>query len=265
MPTIDTHCHVSPVWYEPVESLLFQLDRNGVDRAVMIQLNSQFNNEYQFDCVRRHPDRLASVVLVDATRADAGDTLARLVERGAVGVRLAPDTRSPGADPLALWRRAEALGIAVSSGGSAGAFAEPAFADVIAAVPGLPIVIEHMGSVSRPDGEDAPYAVRARVFALSRFPNVYLKVHGLGEFCRRARPFDPEPFDRATLPILDLALAAFGPSRMMWGSDYPPVSGREGYTNALNRTRAEVESRAPAGVAQVFGGTAERVFKLRGR
>jgi predicted TIM-barrel fold metal-dependent hydrolase len=26
---------------------------------------------------------------------------------------------------------------------------------------------------------------------------------------------------------------AFGASRIMWGSDFPPVAGREGYRNAL--------------------------------
>ena len=34
-------------------------------------------------------------------------------------------------------------------------------------------------------------------------------------------------------PLPDLALEAFGPDRMMWGSDYPPVSGREGYASSL--------------------------------
>ena len=28
-------------------------------------------------------------------------------------------------------------------------------------------------------------------------------------------------------------LEAFGPRRIMWGSDYPPVSSREGYLNSL--------------------------------
>ena len=37
MLTIDTHCHASPTWFEPVELLLFQMDRNDVDKAVFIQ------------------------------------------------------------------------------------------------------------------------------------------------------------------------------------------------------------------------------------
>ncbi len=39
MIIVDSHCHISPVWYEPVESLLFQMDRNDVAHAVLIQMN----------------------------------------------------------------------------------------------------------------------------------------------------------------------------------------------------------------------------------
>ncbi len=38
VPVVDAHCHVSPVWYEPVETLLFQMERNGVDTAILIQM-----------------------------------------------------------------------------------------------------------------------------------------------------------------------------------------------------------------------------------
>ena len=34
--------------------------------------------------------------------------------------------------------------------------------------------------------------------------------------------------------IVDMTLELFGSEKLMWGSDFPPVSNREGYTNALN-------------------------------
>src|SRR5438034_4920103 len=106
MSIVDSHCHVSPVWYEPVESLLHQMDRNGVEQAVLIQMMGQSNNAYQFECVRRFPGRFASVVIVATDRPDAAETLERLAGQGASGVRLGPLTRSPGDDPLAIWRAA---------------------------------------------------------------------------------------------------------------------------------------------------------------
>src|SRR5262249_25750706 len=119
MIVVDSHCHVSPVWYEPVESLLFQMERHEVAHAVLIQMQGQFDNAYQFQCVRRFPGRFAPVVLVDAARPDAVDALARLAEAGAAGVRLNATTRSPGDDPLAFWQAASDLGLAVSCAGTA--------------------------------------------------------------------------------------------------------------------------------------------------
>ena len=262
-PVIDTHAHVSPFWYEPVETLLYQMDRHDVDRAALIQYNGQFDNGYQAECVRRHPDRFYSVVGLDTTRPDAPATLAQLADQGAAGVRLRAEVRSPGDDPLAIWAAAGALGLPISIMGTAEQFVAADFVALVAALPNATLILEHLGSVNLPDGEDKPYPVRRKVFDLARFPNVTMKVPGLGEFCRRPLPIrQPFPLERDSLAILDLAVAAFGPDRLMWGSDFPPVCGREGYANAL----AWVRDAIPAAMhTAIFGGTAARVFGQRGR
>ncbi|HEX5417440.1 MAG TPA: amidohydrolase family protein [Chloroflexota bacterium] len=263
MPTADSHCHASDVWYEPIESLLSQMDRNGVDHAVLIQINGQTNNAYQAECLRRYPGRFASVVIVDTDREDAVDQLSRLAQAGASGVRFKPATRSPGADPLAIWRAAGRLGLGISCGGSAADFADDAFARVIESVPEARIVIEHLGSLSHPV-DAATEELRRKVFGLSRYPNTYIKIPGLGEFCRRAMPVkEPFPFEEPIPPLLDHAFEAFGPARMMWGSDYPPVSGREGYRRALNGARDQFAGRSEADRARIFGETALSVFPIR--
>jgi L-fuconolactonase len=263
MDIVDTHCHAALGWYEPIELLLEQMDRNDVAHAVLIQINGQADNRYQSECCRRYPDRLISVVIVDHTRPDAVATLERLVAEGARGVRLRPSHRSPGDDPLALWRAAERLGIAVSCGGGAADFAAADFAALFEALPTLPIIIEHLGSVNHPTGDAGEEERRRGVFGLSRYPNAFMKIHGLGEFCRRAMPVkEPFPFEEPIPPLLDEVYAAFGPERMMWGSDYPPVSGREGYRNALRLTMDQFSARSEADRAAIFGGTARRVFRL---
>jgi L-fuconolactonase len=55
---------------------------------------------------------------------------------------------------------------------------------------------------------------------------------------------------------------AFGPERLMWGSDSPVVGSREGYRNALNWTREIFARERAETVDLVFGGTAQRVFRL---
>ena len=62
-------------------------------------------------------------------------------------------------------------------------------------------------------------------------------------------PFVPIP------PLLDQFCDAFGPDRLMWGGDYPPVSIREEYANALRFDG----SAGPAGATpaeRIFGETA---------
>lgn len=265
MIIVDSHCHVSPSWYEPVETLLFQMERHGVSHAVLVQMQGQTNNDYQFACVRRYPGRFAPVVVVDTDRADAPETLQRLAERGASGVRLRATTRSPGDDPLAIWRAAGRLGLAVSCYGSSAEFAADAFAGLVASLPEVRIVIEHLGGHSRPDTDERERALRRQAFTLARFPNTYIKITGLGEFCRRALPVtEPFPFARPIPPLLQQACAAFGPQRMMWGSDYPPSGTREGYGNALRLPMEQFEDKSDEERALIFGGVARAVFPPRG-
>jgi L-fuconolactonase len=264
MVVVDTHCHASLDWYEPIETLLHEMDSNGVDHAVLVQINGQFDNAYQFECARRYPGRFANVVMVDTDRADAPHQLEQLAERGASGVRLRPTTRSPGDDPLAIWRTADRLGLTVSCGGDGAGFASAEFAETIQALPALRIVIEHLGSVSRRDPEATQQARRRAVFGLARFPNTCIKVTGLGEFCERAMPVPGGfPFVQPIPSLLEDAYAAFGPSRMMWGSDFPPVAGREGYRLALHLSRDQFAAKSDADREQIFGQTALAVFKLK--
>jgi len=74
---IDSHCHTADRWYEPIDTLLHQMDRHRVERAMLIQMLGQFDNGYQQDCAQRHPDRFVSVVGVDVARADAAAELER--------------------------------------------------------------------------------------------------------------------------------------------------------------------------------------------
>jgi L-fuconolactonase len=265
MIIVDSHCHVSPTWYEPVETLLFQMERHGVSHAVLIQMQGQTNNEYQFECMRRYPGRFAPVVVIDTDRADAAETLRRMAEQGASGVRLRATTRSPGDDPLAIWRVAGTLNLAVSCYGSNAEFASDGFAQLVQSLPDVTIVLEHLASVSRPDAGDAESALRLRAFALARFPTCFIKIPGLGEFCRRALPVtEPSPFEQPIPPYLQQAYDAFGPRRMMWGSDYPPVSAREGYGNALRGPMERFADKSEEDRALIFGGVARAVFPPRG-
>ncbi len=263
MPIVDSHCHASLAWFQPVESLVHEMDRNGVAHAILIQIRGQYDNSYQAECQQRFPGRFANVVGLDWEQADAPDRLAQLAGEGACGVRLRPWSRSPGDDPLAIWREADRLGLSISCLGADAEFASPDFLHIVEALPQLKIVMEHLAGIGTSFPTWKP-EVHDQVLALARYPNLYVKVPGLGEFCQRAMPVrEPFMFVEPIPALLPRFYDAFGPSRLMWGSDYPPAAGREGYQNALRLIQDRFADRSAADREAIFGGTALSVFPVR--
>ncbi len=155
MNIVDTHVHASRFCYAPVESLLYQMNVSRVERAVLIQIEGGYDNSYFFECARRFPGRYAPVVIVEPKRDDAVQALKLLVDQGAAGIRLRVGARSPGADPLALWRACNELKLPISCNGKESEFALDEFHKVVQTVPDAPVVIEHLAFVD-PD-EPPPY------------------------------------------------------------------------------------------------------------
>ncbi len=257
MQIIDTHCHAGLNWFEPLETLLFEMDRNGVDGAVLIQHGGTYDNQYLFDAAAKHPGRFKVVVLVDPEDADPCGTLEKLAAQGAAGIRLDPNARISGPDPLGLWKKAGELGLVVSSLGGVEGFASPEFKRLLDACPDTTIVIEHLAGVGI---AHPPYTLYESALECAVRPNAYIKVPGLGEICPRPPRLDPHFHFENVPPLFEMARDAFGVERMMWGSDFPPSAGREGYLNTLTGVRDHPAFAGPGDNEQVMGKTAAAVW-----
>ena len=102
------------------------------------------------------------------------------------------------------------------------------------------------------------------MLTLSGFSNTYIKVGGLSELCKRSQP-QLRPFYAAQKipPFVSMVYEAFGARRMMCGSNYPPVSQKEGYANALNYLREHLSGFCGAEESEwIMGKTAQSVFKF---
>jgi L-fuconolactonase len=257
MVIVDTHAHAGLSWFEPVEALLFQMDKHGVAKAVLVQYRGEYDNRYVLECVRKYPDRFCAVVLVDVQQTDACEKLEKWAREGAVGVRFFPKDRSPDGDPLAIWRKASELGLVVSCLGTLEEFASPAFRGVAKALPDLKIIVEHLAQA----GYNTDLAMFKEAMRLAEYPNTYIKLGGLGEVLPRPFPAHTPPFD-APPPTVRMAYDAFGPKRMMWGSDYPPSGNREGYASALRLPMERVPFFTARDKEWVFGKTALAVWRF---
>ncbi len=260
MTIVDTHCHAGLNWFEPVEQIVGQMNANGVDKAALIQHRGTYDNSYLFECAQRFPNRFAVVAIVDTSSEGAESDLERWAQMGACGVRLAPLERSAGSEPLTIWRKAAELGLVVSSLGGADQFASDEFEVAVAAFPDMPIIIEHLGGVGV--GAQAPYEIYRKVLELAKYPNTYMKIPGLGEISERPAVLRAEFGFDYTPPLYEMALDAFGSHRLMWGSDFPPVSGREGYRNALEGPMTHPALSDQQTRAWVFGETAMTLFRF---
>ena len=262
MVIIDSHVYTSSYWFEPVEILLVQMDSNRVDKATLVQMEGQTDNRYIIECTRRFPGRLCPIVQIDTERLDAPEMLRQWVKEGAEGIRLNAITRSPGNDPLAIWHTCAELSLPVTCLGKDVDFASDEFHKLIKALPDVPIILERLGNASK--NEVPPYTTFQKTLALSNFPNVYIKVGGLGEFCERPFPFGPPFYFNNVPPFIQMAYHAFGPTRMMWGSNYPVCYNHEGYGNTLHYLGEYLTTICNEQAKEwIFGKTALSIFKFR--
>ncbi len=252
MTIVDTHCHTSLKQYEPVESLLYHMETSGVEKAVLIQCMGDSDNSYIVNSMAAHPGRFQAAMFVDP--GDDGRKIRDWAEQGMMGIRLRAESRAQCSDSLAHWRTAAELGLVVSAASSPATVLSDEFAQVLATFPDLEIVIEHLAGAGK-EGKP-PYADFKRVLKLAERPNLSIKLPGFGELCSPPLPFDPVP------PLPEMALEAFGPERMMWGSDYPPVSNREGYHSALNVPLNHFSSLSESEREWIFGGSALKIWRF---
>ncbi len=249
---VDTHCHVGLHKYEPVEALLFHMERAGVDQAVLIQYMGNSDNGYIVDVIEANPGRFAAAMIVDD--GDDGSAIRAWAEQGLAGIRLLADFRSSGGDPLAHWRVADELGLVVSVFSRPDILQSAEFNEVLRLFPNLSMIIEHLGGV-KPGVDLEEFAA---ITALARHENLTIKLPGFGEFCHLPCPFQEVP------PLAELTLEAFGARRIMWGSDWPPVSSREGFDNSLAFPLEYLSALSTDERAWIFGKTARQVWNLNG-
>ncbi|WP_284745959.1 amidohydrolase family protein [Amycolatopsis sp. RTGN1] len=131
----------------------------------------------------------------------------------------------------------------------------PAAIEAVRAVPGLTFVLDHLGKPPIATREVNPWAIHLKTLADE--PNVAAKISGL------VTEADLEHWTTEDLrPYVETALAAFGPDRLMLGSDWPVCLLAAGYETVWRTTESLLTRLTDAERAEISGGTAARIYRL---
>lgn len=209
------------------EQLVAAMDEAGVDKAAIVHSSTTYgyDNSYVADSVASCPQRFTGVFSVDVLAPDAPEKIRHWVRRGLAGLRIfsAGSTMEKQSETLddprsfPAWETCAELGVPVCVQLRPAGLAM--LYTLIHRFPSVKIVVDHMMRV--PTEDAPPYPRSAFLFALARYPNVYLKLSTNNVRLARQGKASAETF----FPRL---VAEFGAERIAWGSNYPASNGTLG-------------------------------------
>jgi L-fuconolactonase len=236
----------------------------GVSATVVVQTVAEPTETPELLAVAAGSDLIAGVVgWVDLQAEDVADALAALRDRP--DGRALSGIRHPALiEPDPDWLARPAVHRGLAAVGAAGLCYDLVVAPrmlraAIAAAKAcdeLTFVLDHLGN---PDIDEEPDEAWVRdVRRLAALPNVVCKLSGILS--------EPPPGGRPGIahlvPYYEIALDAFGPERLMFGSDWPVCTLTASYSDVIEAARALTASLSPPERAAVFAGTARRVYRL---
>ncbi len=115
--------------------------------------------------------------------------------------------------------------------------------------PSLTIVVDHLGKPPRQADQLSAWA--ETISELAQRPSIYAKLSGL-------HYLDDEQLRQ----VWEIALEAFGPERLLWGSDWPMSLPHGGYHVHAQRLWGLLEELSDGERGAILGDTARRVYRL---
>ncbi|GHK03830.1 amidohydrolase family protein [Streptomyces sp. NPDC003753] len=235
----------------------------GVDRTVLVQTVTVAEETPEFLALADRNEIVAGVVgWTDLTSPDVADTLARLRELpGGSYLRGIRHQVQGEADPEWLLRPDVRRGLAAVA--DAGLVYDllvlphqlPACVKAAQSLPALTFVLDHLGKPPIASGTLEPWASRIR--ALAALPNTVCKLSGM------VTEADWKTWRVEDLrPCTDTVLDAFGPSRLMFGSDWPVCTLAASYADVSDTAAVLTQGLRDDERHQIFEDTATRVYRL---
>lgn len=238
----------------------------GVEGTVLVQVLGEVSETAEFLALAGADPLIRGVVgWVDLTRADVAETVATL--RAATGGdHLVGIRHLVQSEPDREWLLRPEVRAGIEAVGTAGLAYDllimpehlDVAAELVGSLPQVSFVVDHLAKPHVAAGEIDDWAVGLR--RLGQFPNVACKVSGM--LTEAGADFSVS----VLTPYVQVAVDAFGPQRLMLGSDWPVSLLATGYQQVMSTS---VETLRSAGVTgsdldDVCRTTAERWYHLPG-
>lgn len=247
-----------------VDDLRREAASSNVDRTVLVQTVSDATETEEFLATAAASDGLIAGVVgwVDLTADDVGDRLARL-RTGSGGSHLVGIRHQVHDEPDPGWLRRPGVARGLRAVAAAGLVYDllvlvPQLPSAIAVVernPDVGFVLDHAAKPPIAAGEREPWA--SCVAGLARLPNTWCKLSGLVTEAR---------WDGWTVedirPYAEHVLEVFGPSRVLFGSDWPVCELAGSYRRVVELVDKLTEGLDADERADVFGGAAVRAYGI---
>jgi L-fuconolactonase len=235
----------------------------GVTATVLVQTITVPEETPEFLALAARSDLVAGVVgWTDLTAPDVADALARLCA-GLGGEYLVGVRHQVQGEPDPRWLVRPDVLRGLTAVAEAGLVYDlvvkphqlAAAAEAAGRLPGLTFVLDHLGKPPIASGELAPWAEQIR--RLASLPNTVCKLSGMVTEADWAS-WTPEDLK----PYADTVLDAFGPERLMFGSDWPVCRLAATYDEVVAVARELTARLGSAEHHEVFAGTAVRTYGL---
>jgi L-fuconolactonase len=240
-----------------------ELEKHDIDGTVLVQTIPVPEETPEFLALAAAEPLIRGVVgWVDLTAPDVADRLAAL-RAAPGGERLVGIRHGVQSEPDPRWLTRPDVRRGLTAVAAAGLVYDllvvppqlDAALETVAALPELRFVLDHAGKPAIRTGGIDPWA--RQVGELARHENVTCKLSGL------VTEADLESWTIADLrPYTDRLLAAFGPGRLMFGSDWPVCLLAATYDQVFGAVEALTAGLGDGERADLLGGTAVRTYGL---
>lgn len=116
-------------------------------------------------------------------------------------------------------------------------------------------VVDHLAKPRVRDGELSPW--QTNLHELAKRPNTYCKLSGLVTEAN----YSNWSIEQLT-PYLDTALSAFGPNRLMFGSDWPVCLVAIEYSEWAATVTNTISGLSPSEQEHIWSGTAQEAYRI---